>query len=189
MRSSPAMTPTMIETPRLRVRPLEERDAAFILELVNDPDWKRFIGDRGLRTLEDARTYLRNGPMAMYARVGFSLDCVVSKETGAPLGICGLIKRDTLEDVDLGFAFLPRGRGQGYAAEASAAVLGHAWELGLRRVVAIVSPGNDRSIALLEKLGFRLEGSRRLQPSDADEVLLFVAQPAEGSEPAEPLRT
>ena len=183
------MTPNMIETPRLRVRPLEERDAAFILELVNDPDWKRFIGDRGLRTLDDARAYLRNGPMAMYARVGFGLDCVESRETGAPLGICGLIKRDTLEDIDLGFAFLPQARGLGYAAEASAAVLGHAWgALGLRRVVAIVSPGNDRSIALLEKLGFRPEGRRRLQPSDADEVLLYAARPPEGSEPAEPLR-
>lgn len=166
----------VVETSRLVLRHLEERDAAFILELVNDPDWLRFIGDRGVRTLDDARAYLRNGPIAMYASAGFSLNCVESKATREPLGICGLIKRDSLEDVDLGFAFLPQARGQGHALEASAATLEHARAaLGLRRVVAIVSPGNARSIALLEKLGFRSEGFRRLPPNEAEEVSLYAA--------------
>jgi len=168
--------PIVAETPRLILRHLEERDAAFFLELTNDPDWIRFIGDRGLRTTDDARAYLRDRLIAMYAKLGFGLNCVESKETGEPLGICGMIKRDTLEDVDLGFAFLPQARGQGLAFEASVAAMDHAREsLGLSRVVAIVAPGNARSITLLEKLGFDLEGHVRLPPNGANELSLYAA--------------
>lgn len=168
--------PIVAESPRLILRHLEERDAAFFLELTNDPDWIRFIGDRGLRTTDDACAYLRDRLIAMYTRLGFGLNCVESKATGEPLGICGMIKRDTLEDVDLGFAFLPRARGKGFAFEASAAAMGHARDsLGLRRVVAIVAPGNARSITLLEKLGFAFEGNMRLPPKEADELSLYAA--------------
>ena len=96
----------VLETARLRLRHLRADDSQFILELVNDPDWLRFIGDRGVRTVEDARGYIEKGPMQMYSRLGFGLDLVELKD-GTPIGMCGLIKRATLHDVDIGFAFMP----------------------------------------------------------------------------------
>ncbi|MFT3791815.1 MAG: GNAT family N-acetyltransferase [Rudaea sp.] len=166
----------VIETSRLVLRRLEERDAEFILTLVNDPAWLEFIGDKGVRTLDDACVYLRNGPLAMYAQHGHGLYCVESKASGEAIGLCGLIKRDTLPDVDLGYAFLPPARGGGYAFEAASATMAYAREtLGLQRVVAIVSPGNARSIALLEKLGFRFEKSLQLPPKEDRETWLYAA--------------
>ena len=155
------------------MRELSRDDAAFILELVNEPSWLRFIGDKGIRTLEAARTYIVDGPMRMYARHGFGLWLVVLREGSVPLGICGLIKRDSLDDVDLGFAFLPRHWRNGYALESAAAALSYGREVvGLKRIVAIASPDNDRSARLLGKLGFRCE--KRIALGDADEVDLFA---------------
>lgn len=154
----------VIETSRLRLRELESGDAGFILELVNDPAWLRFIGDRNVRTLDDARGYIDNGPRASYASHGFGLWLVERSHDGERLGLCGLIKRDTLEDVDIGFAFLPRHAGQGYAVEAASATLRLARDtLQLTRLVAIVSPDNEASIRLLGKLGLVFE--RTLDPS------------------------
>jgi RimJ/RimL family protein N-acetyltransferase len=148
----------ILETDRLILRRLSVEDNEFILELVNDPLWLRFIGDRGVHTLEDARDYILKGPVAMYARLGFGSYLVERKSDGIPLGICGLIKRDALEDVDLGFAFLPEYRAQGYAYESAAAVLAYGQSVfGLKRIVAITSPDNDQSAKLLEKLGFTFE--------------------------------
>lgn len=145
----------MLETERLRIRRFGLDDAPFVLELINDPDWHRFIGDRGVRTLEGARGYIEKSLLALYAKLGFGLDLVELKETGEPVGMCGLIKRDTLEHVDIGFAFLPAARGQGYAYESAVAVRDYAvGELGLERLVAITSPDNDASGKLLQKLGF-----------------------------------
>jgi RimJ/RimL family protein N-acetyltransferase len=163
----------VLETDRLIIRWLTVEDAAFIFELVNDPSWLRFIGDRGVRTLEDARNYILKGPVEMCGRLGFGLYLVELKDEGVPIGTCGLIKRDSLKDVDIGFAFLPSFRGQGYAYEAASAVLAYGRNtLGLARIVAIVSPGNERSIKLLEKLGFQFEQKVRL--SERDEVKLFA---------------
>ena len=149
----------ILETPRLTLRELHAGDSEFMLALLNDPDWIRYIGDRGVRTEDDARAYLERGPIAMYARHGFGLWCVARRRDGEPVGMCGLIKRDTLPDVDVGFAFLPEYRGLGYAAEAAAATMALAsTRYGLSRVVAIVSPDNDRSLRLLEKLGMTSEG-------------------------------
>jgi RimJ/RimL family protein N-acetyltransferase len=165
----------ILETDRLNLRMLSVEDDAFILELVNDPLWLRFIGDRGVRTLEDARDYILRGPVAMYERVGFGLYLVEHKSDGVPLGICGLIKRDGLEDVDIGFAFLPEFRAQGYAYESAAAVLAYGRSvLGLKRIVAITSPDNEQSARLLEKLGFTFEKMIRL-PHDSDAVKLFAS--------------
>ena len=163
------------ETERLRLRLLDETDAAFILELVNEPSWLRFIGDKGVRNLDDARRYLRDGPMAMYAKQGFGLYRVEAKESGQAIGMCGLIKRDSLDDVDIGFAFLPAHWGRGYAREAAAATLAHGQrDLGLRRIVAITSLDNERSIALLEGLGFAFE--RTILSDRGDEVKLFALE-------------
>lgn len=164
---------TVLETERLRLREFVPEDAAFILELVNEPDWLRFIGDRGIRDLEAARRYIADGPRAMQARLGFSLWCVESRQDGRPLGMCGLIKRDTLEHVDIGFAFLARHRGRGYAREAAAATLQHARTLGLGRLAAITDPANLRSIRLLEMLGFEAAGQRQLTP-ETPAVSLFL---------------
>ena len=148
----------VVETARLVLRRLCAADAAFILELVNDPDWLRYIGDKGVHNLDDACGYIENGPMAMYQRVGFGLWRVERKDDGAAIGISGLIKRETLADVDIGFAFLPQYRGLGYAREAARASLDHgASALGLRRVVAITSPDNIASGRLLEHVGLKFE--------------------------------
>ena len=161
-------------TPRLIVRELTPADAPFILALLNDPSFIRNIGDRGVRTLDDAAGYIENGPRASYARHGFGLWLVELAEAAAPIGICGLLQRDELPDPDIGFAFLPAYRSKGYAFEAASAVLAHArGGLGLSRLLAIVNPDNQSSIRLLERLGFRYERVVRLTP-EGTELSLFV---------------
>ena len=156
-----------MQTQRLILRRLTLEDASFIHALVNDPDWLRFIGDRAVRTVKDAMAYLHKGPLAMYETYGFGLYAVVRKRDGAVMGLTGLIKRDTLPDIDLGFAFLPAYRGMGYAREAATAVLAEAREaFGLRRILAITSLDNQRSMKLLESLGFRFESVIRQTPDD-----------------------
>jgi RimJ/RimL family protein N-acetyltransferase len=158
----------VIETERLALRRLDLDDAAFILALVNDPDWLRHIGDKNVHSLDDARAYLANGPIGMYATHGFGLYAVERREDGALIGMCGLIKRDTLDDVDLGFAFLPPYRGLGYAREACVAVLARAArEFAFLRVAAITSPDNAPSIRLLGSLGFAFVRRMKLTPDDA----------------------
>ena len=170
----PSHPEPVLETERLTLRRLATDDDAFIHELLNDPAWLRFIGDKGVRTLADARDYIVRGPLAMYARAGFGLYRVERKSDGESIGMCGLIKRDSLPDVDIGFAFLPAYRSQGYAYEAAAATITYGRErLGIGRIVAIVSPDNQPSARLLEKLGMRLQHSLRLA-DDADEVCLYA---------------
>ena len=173
---APDAAPPVLATERLVLRRLTEADAPFILVLLNDPAWLEFIGDKGVRTQEDARNYLRNGPIAMYAREGFGLFLVERRHDGIPMGMCGLIRRPSLADVDIGFAFLPDHRGQGYAHEAAAAVLayGHA-TLAIERIVAITSPENARSAALLEKMGMALEKTVMLDGHD-HEVRLYASR-------------
>ena len=163
----------MILTERLRLRELTAADAPFILELLNDDDFHRYIGDRGVRTLADAEDYIQQGPAVSYARYGHGLYLVMRREDEAKLGICGLIKRDSLEDVDIGYAFLPAYRGQGYGIESARAALQDGRErLGIERVVAIVTPGNERSIGLLAKLGLS-QGRLVKLGEDEEECLLL----------------
>lgn len=166
----------VLETDRLALRLAGADDAGFMFELMNDPGWLEHIGDRGIRSIEDARNYIVDRLQSQYLRLGYGLHLVELKDPPAPIGLCGLVKRDWLDDVDLGFAFLPQFRGQGYALEAAAATLGHAREvLGLARIVAIVSPANHASIRLLERLGLRFE--RRVTPPAATtEVCLFARE-------------
>lgn len=139
------------ETPRLHLRPFTLNDAAFILRLLNEPSFHEHIGDKGVRDLDGARAYLANGPLSSYAAHGHGLLAVELKDGGAPIGMCGLLKREHLEHPDLGYAFVPEAWGQGYALEAARAVMNDA---KLPRALALVSPGNAASIRLLEKLGF-----------------------------------
>jgi RimJ/RimL family protein N-acetyltransferase len=157
----------------LVLRELKTHDADFILELLNDAAFLQFIGDKGVRNLDDARQYISEGPGQSYRQHGFGLYAVCLHDA-TPVGICGLVKRNGLEDVDVGFAFLARHRSRGYAVESAAAVLAHAYRtLCLRRVVAIVSPENLGSIAVLERIGLKFERMIRLS-EDRAELKLFA---------------
>lgn len=167
---------TILETDRLILRELALNDAEFIFELLNEPSFIQNIGDRNIRTLDDARAYIVNGPVASYAKNGFGLYLIVLGETGASVGMCGLIKRDGLEDVDIGYALLPRFWSRGYAVEAARATKTYAKEvIGLKRLVAIVDPVNEGSIRVLEKIGLRYEKMVRLSADDID-LKLFGAE-------------
>jgi RimJ/RimL family protein N-acetyltransferase len=164
----------VFETDRLVLRRLTAEDAPFILRLLNEPSFLQHVGDRGVRTVADAKQYILSGPMASYDRHGFGLFLVELKESGAPIGICGLLKRDALDDVDLGFAFVPESWFKGYAFESASATLDYARDTQhLRRVVAITSQENVASIGLLVKLGFYFE-RMVLMPGDRSEVKLFA---------------
>jgi ribosomal-protein-alanine N-acetyltransferase len=164
------------QTERLLLRWLTPGDAEFIRELVNEPSWIEYIGDKGVRTREHAARYLENGPLAMYGKLGYGLYCVESKKLGQPIGICGLIKRETLDDVDIGFAFLSRYWGQGYAFESATAVLSYARHvLGLSRLVAILSHNNERSRKLLGALGFAFERTVSMTPGTEELSLHAVS--------------
>jgi RimJ/RimL family protein N-acetyltransferase len=164
----------LIETERLSLCELTADDAPFILELLNDSSFLRFIGDKGVRTLEDAREYIRKGPVDSYQRHGFGLYLVKLRDEAVPIGICGLVKRETLEDVDIGFAFLPRFWSQGYALESASAVMTYGrGVIGLNRIVAITDPDNESSIRLLGKLGLRFDRMVQL-PDHGGENKLFV---------------
>ena len=163
------------ETPRLRLRELQEGDAAFVLELYTDPDFLANIGDRGVHSLDSARRYIADGPGASYRRHGFGLWVMELKSDGTAVGLCGLLRRDTHPDVELGFALLPRFRRRGYTLEAARAALRiAAQELGLKRLVALVAPGNNASVQLLEQLGFGFE--RRVRFTAGGESQLFLLQ-------------
>lgn len=151
-------SPFSLETERLRLREFTAADATFIVKLLNSPGWLRYIGDRGVRTEADALNYIAQGPRASYARYGYGLWCVARKEDGVPVGMCGLLKRDALPDVEVGFAFLPEHAGLGYAQESARAVVeAGRRRFGLRRLAAITQPTNAASIRVLEKLGLTYE--------------------------------
>lgn len=165
----------VLETDRLVLRHLApETDADFILKLLNEPSFIRYIGDKKVRTLDDARQYIQDGPMKSYEENGFGLNKVELKSTGEPIGISGLVKRDTLPEPDIGFAFLPEYWNQGYAIESARAVMDHARNvLALDRVVAITSQDNDASARLLEKIGLKFSRMIRLT-DNAPEIKLFT---------------
>jgi RimJ/RimL family protein N-acetyltransferase len=153
-------------TERLRLRTMTVGDAAFYLALVNDPAFLEHIGDRGIRTLDEARRAVATGPVAMQETLGHSLYLVELKDGGSAIGMCGLIKREALGEVDIGYAFLPAYRGRGYAFEAGIAVLAHARTLGLTRIAGITPPGNLASNRLLQKLGLRFQYFSYLAPNE-----------------------
>lgn len=166
---------SVLETKRLALRQLSSDDAEFILQLLNEPSFIKNIGDKGVRTRADAVHYIQNGPVASYERFGFGLYLVKLKSSDAPIGICGLLKRESLQDVDVGFAFLPKFWSKGYAVESASAVMDHGRKvLGIGRIVAITAPDNYGSIRVLGKLGLKFEGVIRLSEGEA-EVKCFVS--------------
>ncbi len=173
----------VLQTDRLSLRRMSLDDAGFIVELLNDPAFLRFIGDKGVRNSEDARRYIVTGPMDSYQRHGFGLWLVELKGSNRPIGICGLLKRESLADVDLGFAFLPQYRSKGYAYESAAAVMDHArTHLGLRRVVAISNADNTGSHRVLGKIGMGFDRMIRLS-ADGPEIWLMASDLTGGSAP------
>jgi RimJ/RimL family protein N-acetyltransferase len=175
---------SVIQTLRVSLRELDFGDAEFILELLNEAGFIRFIGDKGVRTIADARDYILQGPMDSYARNGFGLYAACLRGTpngesaGTPIGICGLVRREGLTDPDVGFAFLSRYWSKGYAVESAAAVLAHARQtLNLARIVAITSADNSQSIAVLEKIGLKFERNIRLV-DHSPELKLFGLPPS-----------
>jgi RimJ/RimL family protein N-acetyltransferase len=170
----------VLETERLVLRRATVADAAFILRLVNEPAWKQHIGDRGMKTEEEARAYLEKSFIEMYGRLGHGLYVAERREDGAPVGICGILRRDTLDAVDLGFALLGEFEGRGYALEAARAVLAHEARVHrFGRVLAITSPGNARSERLLARLGFTFERRAELAPGKAPVNIFSLALPAQ----------
>jgi [ribosomal protein S5]-alanine N-acetyltransferase len=165
------MIDPVLETSRLFLLQFRTSDAAFILRLLNEPSFIENIADRGVRTLDQAERYLLDGPIESYRRHGHGLWVVALKDNLQPIGMCGLLKRDQLPDVDLGYAFLPEFWSKGYALESARAVLDWAARRGIERVVAIVSPRNTASIRVLEKLGFVFERMATLSPGEAPVAL------------------
>ncbi|HQZ82817.1 MAG TPA: GNAT family N-acetyltransferase [Pyrinomonadaceae bacterium] len=156
---------TIVETDRLSLRELEpDTDAAFVFELLNTPSFLRYIGDRGVRSVERSRAFIEEQYCASYRNNGFGLYLVALKSDDGtrlqPIGICGFVKRDHLDAPDIGFAFLPEFERRGFGYESAAAILEYGrTDLGFRRVLAITSQDNDNSGKLLIKLGFSLSGS------------------------------
>ena len=170
------MSKTILETERLILREFSTGDAPFVFELMNDESYLRFIGDRGIKTVDDAKNYLLNGPIKSYEQFGFGLFLVKLKDSETPVGTCGLIKRPELDDVDVGYAFLARYRGKGYATEAGRAVVEYAkTKVGLNRVVAITVLDNHASIKVVEKLGLRFEKTI-IWPDDNEECNLYSVE-------------
>jgi ribosomal-protein-alanine N-acetyltransferase len=166
----------VLETERLRLRHFNLDDVDFIVSLLNEPSFRQHIGDKGVRTPEDAGDYLRNGPIDGYARFGYGLNLVELKDSGVAIGMCGLVRRDDLEYPDIGYAFLEKYRAQGYARESAEAVMKHARKkLGINRIVAIVTPDNESSIRLLEKIGLTCDRMIRLANDDQD-LKYFVSE-------------
>ncbi len=166
----------VLETDRLILRRFTVEDAPFILALLNDPAWIKYIGDRGVRTIDDARANILNVHIATYERLGFGFYLTERKADGTPIGLCGLIQREGLDDVDIGFAFLPQFCGAGYALEAATATMAYGKNnLKRTRIVSITSRDNASSIKLLEKLGLKYERMVAL-PKIEGEVMLFAWQ-------------
>lgn len=172
---------TVCTTPRLMLRHFTLADATFVRHLLNDAAFVRYIGDKGVRDEASAQRYLQEGPLASYARHGFGLYLVARHEDGVEIGMCGLLKRDYLADVDLGYAFLPEHRGQGYAVEAAAATVELArTRFGLQRLVAIVDRDNDASGRVLARLGFERAGELGVDGKAAP-LDVFALDPVPGS--------
>ena len=162
------------KTDRLLISEFTHEDAGFIQELVNTPTWIENIGERNVKSEKDAINYLDKGPMKSYREHGFGLYKTALKENNIPIGMCGLIKREMLDDVDIGFAFLPGYEGKGYAFEAACAIVSHARDLKLERLVAITLPSNIKSVNLLKKLNMKFENRIHFQGEEKELMLYSI---------------
>ena len=170
------MQPLPARTQRLQLEFFEEGDAAFVMTMLNDPAFIEFIGDRNVRSIPDAIEYINVRFINHYKLNGFTMYKVVHLQSGLPIGMCGLVNRPGLEDVDLGFAFLPEYRSKGFAFEASETVVQFARnELGMNKLASITLEKNEASIILLEKLGFTFDKMVQI-PSDSESLMQFILE-------------
>lgn len=170
------MSEHLLETERLAVRRMNEDDAPFYLAMLSDPDFKQHIADRGVRSVEGALANMRDRVFASYDAHGFGMWLVCRRDSGEALGMAGLVKREFLPEVDLGYAFLPAGRGAGFATEVCRGIMDYAASaFGLSRLAAIVSPQNAASIRVLQRLGFSHTGQVRF-PDDGDVCEYYLAE-------------
>ncbi len=161
-------------TERLIIRELSVSDSPFIMELVNTPTWLKFIGDRGVKNLDDAKSYLRKGPLKSYDDNGFGLYWVGLRDSNVPIGMCGLIKRADFDSPDIGFAFLPQYEGKGYGYESASAVLDYCkTEFQVKRILGITLEANTASVRLLEKLGLSFE-KKFIYETTKEELMLYA---------------
>jgi ribosomal-protein-alanine N-acetyltransferase len=166
----------VLETSRLYLREMTEADAAFMLKLLNSEGWLKYIGDKKIYTTKAAADHIRDGYIKSYRENGFGLYLMEEKTQNTPMGICGLIRRKTLPDVDIGFALLPEYEGHGYAFEAAKACLDFAWiNHNLKRIVAITTAANKPSQKLLEKLGLAFE--KNIVFEKDEELMLYAIRP------------
>ena len=167
---------TVLTTSRLEIVEITIEDTPFIFELLNTPSWIKYIGDRGIKTQEDSKNYIVNRFIPAYSTEWFGFRLVRLKESKTPIGICGLVKRDALEHIDIGFAFMPEYGGKGFGFESASAVMEHAKNtLNIKTIAGITNKDNKSSIALLEKLGLRFQ-KMILLPNETQEIMLFVTQ-------------
>ena len=163
----------LITTDRLLINRITIDDAGFILELMNDKDWIKNIGDKGVRTIEDAQAYIQNRFLKTYIESNYGFYTMNLKNTLQIIGIVGLVDRKGIDNIDIGYGILPEFRGKGYAFEAAKAIYDYGYqELNLEKIVAIVNPDNLPSIKLLSKLGLEFEKMVRL-PDEEIEILLY----------------
>jgi ribosomal-protein-alanine N-acetyltransferase len=168
--------PNIITTTNLALRQFTTDDASFIFQLLNTPGWKKFIGDRFINTLDDATNYILTGPIASYAKNGYGGWMVTLKETGEPIGMCGLFKRDYLAGPDLGFAFLPQFEGKGFGYESSMAAIQHIkHNYALDGLYATTALHNIRSQRLLARCGFTDKGTVTLPGYTDDSALFYLS--------------
>lgn len=166
----------MLQTERLRITKLTDDDADFIFELLNEPAFKRFIGDKGIRTKDDALNYIRTVPLHQYQNHDYGLYRVGTRENNVPTGICGLVTREEFSDPDLGFAFLSAHCEMGYGYESSQAILAAGRDAhGLRRIIAMADEDNIASTRLLDKLGFQFERMVTM-PGEEQEIRQYAIE-------------
>ena len=165
----------ILETERLILCNITIEDANFIFELLNDPNWIKYIGNKNVHDLESAKNYILNVPIKSYKKFGFGLFLVKLKDLDIPIGICGLIKRDNLENIDIGFAFLEKYVGYGYAFESANATLEYAKNtLGIKKIIAITNEDNYNSIKVLKKIGLVFEKMIKFE-NEEKELMLFAS--------------
>ncbi len=146
------------QTKRLEHRALTVHDAAAFFALNSHPDVMRFTGEPPLRSLEEARESIANYPD--FNTVGYGRWGCVLKETQAVIGFCGLKYLPSLDEVDVGFRFLPQYWGRGFATEACSASITFGFEvLGLRCIIGLVLAENIPSIRVLNKVGMVPNGN------------------------------
>ncbi len=161
------------KTERLILKPTDEEDASFILELLNTPKWLKYIGDRNVKTLESAKAYITNKMLPQLKKLGYSNYTVIRKSDKTKMGTCGLYDREGLDGIDIGFAFLPKYENKGYAFESANKLKNVAFnEFGIKEINAITTKNNVSSQKLLEKLGMRLTGTTNIS-NDNEELLLY----------------